>query len=444
VTRDAANAQPEPRRASRYSARRRRRLTASALVLILLLACGGYVAAVAATPLPGLTAVLEVEAEVQIDADAAGAEAAVASQTLPTAIGWADGEEVWSNDDTAYPLASVSKLITVLVCMEAQPLEPGADGPIYTWTEADRQRQDEYLAMAGVAYPIPVGTEITLREMLKFIFLPSSNDYAAAYAYWVFGDNDAFLAAVEEWKERHGGLESISFVEPTGMDDLNRANAADLVRVARIALQNPTVREFNGMQSAEMPWGIGLIENTNPLLGEVPGVIGVKTGALDAVGYNFVLAQEADAFGREIINISVTLARPTKEARADSGREMLALMASLPQEVGYVAEGERVGSITTWSGEEVELVTAGAAGGVLLPGEAARRTIELGPVGAGSAGSPAGQVLVGAPVEVAPVGVVTSAAIEEPDLWWKLTHPGVVLGGENPSPLTAREENRHA
>lgn len=417
----------------RFSARRRRRLAITVVILALLVAAGGYVAAAATAPLPELRAVLAVEAETQIDADSSGAEAAVASQDLPTAIGWADGEQVWSNDDTAYPLASVSKLITVLVCMEAQPLEPGADGPTYVWTEADVQRQNEYLAMEGVAYPIPVGTEITLRQMLQFIFLPSSNDYAAAYAYWVFGDNDAFLAAVEEWKAKHG-LESLSFVEPTGMDEGNRANAADLVRIARLALQNPTTLEFTGMQSAEMPWGIGLIENTNPLLGEVPGVIGIKTGALGVVGYNFVLAQQADAFGREIVNISVTLARPTKEDRAASGREMLGLMAPLPQEVEVVAEGERVGSVTTWTGETVDLVTAAGAGVVLLPGEAARRTIEqLGPVTAGAAGGTAGTVRIAAPAgavsgEAGPVAVVTTAPIREPDLMWRLTHPAEVFG----------------
>lgn len=407
---------------------RRRRRTVAALLVLLLAAGGAYVAACALAPLPGLQAALAVEAEQQLDAEAAPAEAAVAQQQLPTAIGWADGEAVWTNDDTAYALGSVSKLITVLVCMEAQPLEPGADGPTYVWTDEDRARQDYYLSLDGVAYPIPAGTEITLREMLQFIFLPSSNDYAYAYAMWVFGDNDAFLAAVEQFKAKYG-LESLNFVEPTGMDDHNRASAADLVRIARIALDNPTVREFNGMQSAEMPWGIGLIENTNPLLGELPGVIGVKTGMLSTVGYNFVAAQEADALGRWVVNISVTLARPSKEARAESGREMLGLMAGMPQQLEIVAEGEEIGSVTTATGERIPLVTTGGASAVLLPGEAARRTIELRAVEAGPAGSPAGAVLVATPTGSVEVPVVTAGEIAEPDLWWRLTHPSVLFGG---------------
>lgn len=407
---------------------RRRRRTVTALIALIVVAGVAYVSACALAPLPGLQVSLAEAAERQVDLEPALAEAAVTGQELPTAIGWADGEEVWSNDDTAYALGSVSKLITVLVCLEAQPLEPGADGPTYVWTAEDRANQDYYLSLDGVAYPIPVGTEITLRQMLQFIFLPSSNDYAYAYAMWVFGSNEAFLEAVERFKDEHG-LESLNFVEPTGMDDHNRSSAADLVRIARIAIDNPTVREFNGMQSAEMPWGVGLIENTNPLLGQMPGIIGVKTGMLSTVGYNFVAAQQTDAFGREVIGISVTLARPSKEARAESGREMLTRMTDMPQQVEIVAEGEEVGSVLTVTGERVALVTTGGASAVLLPGEGARRTIDLGTVTAGPLGSAAGAVLVSTPTGDAEVPVVTAGEITEPDLWWRLTHPGELFGG---------------
>lgn len=407
---------------------RRRRRTVTALVALIVVAGVAYVAACALAPLPEPRVSLAVEAERQVDLEPALAEAAVAAQGLPTAIGWADGEEVWANDDTAYAMGSISKLVTVLVGLEAQPLEPGADGPTYVWTAEDRANQDYYLSLDGVAYPIPVGTEITLRQMLQLIFLPSSNDYAYAYAMWVFGSEEAFIEAVERFKAEHG-LESLSLVEPTGMDDHNRASVADLVRVARIAIDNPTVREFTGMQSAEMPWGIGLIENTNPLLGEMPGVIGLKTGMLSTVGYNLVAAQQTDAFGREVVGISVTLARPSKEDRAESGREMLTLMAGMPQQVEIVAEGEEVGSALTVTGERVALVTTGGASTVLLPGEAARRTIDLGAVTAGPSGSTAGAVLVSTPTGSAEVPVATAGEITEPDLWWRLTNPGKLFGG---------------
>ena len=405
---------------------RRRRITAGAAagLVVLALAAGGYVWAAAAAPLPDLQPTLDVSAELQFDADQSAAQAVVDQQFEPTAIGWAHDDEVWSNDDTSYSLASVSKLLTVLVALEAQPLEPGADGPTYVWTAEDQQRQNDFLAMQGVAYPITVGTEITLRQMLQFIFLPSSNDYAEAYAYRVFGDNETFLEAVEQFTEKHG-LHSMTLVEPTGMDMRNQSNAADLVRLARLAIDNPTVREFNGMKYAEMPWGIGTLENTNPLLGEMPGVIGVKTGAL--LGYNLIVAQEFDALGREVINIAVTLDRDSKEARAESGWVMLNDMATLPQHHELVAEGERIGTVTTWLGDEVPIVTAGAADTVLLPGEEAVRTHELGTIAPGPTGSRVGEVTLSAPSGSTEIALVTTEPIEEPDLWWRLTHPATVF-----------------
>ncbi len=407
---------------------RRRRRAIAGFVAIVLLAGAGYTAAVAVAPVPEPTVELAVESPQVLAADPGAAQAVVDAQSLPTAIGWAGGEAVWSNDDTPYPLASVSKLITVLVALEAQPLEPGANGPAYTWTQADRERQDYYLSLDGVAYPIPAGTEVTMREMLQFIFLPSANDFAAALAYWVFGDNDTFLAAVDDWKTRNG-LESLTLVEPTGMDERNQANAADLVRIARIAVADPTVREFNGMQSAEMPWGVGTIENTNPLLGVVPGVIGVKTGALNVVGYNLVLAQQVDAYGREIVHISVTLARPTKEARAESGAEMLGLMAPLPQQFELLPDGAtEVATVTTVTGERIPLVSTDPASAVLLPGETATLSLELGEIDTSAAGGAAGEWIADTPTGETRIGIVTAAAARQPGFWWRFTHPAELFG----------------
>ena len=411
---------------------RRALIVALSTITVAALAVGGYTAACALAPLPAPTIELSPaftpgDDSAAVSADPAAAQAAVDAQSLPTAIGYLHGDEVWANDPTAHPLASISKLITVLVCMEAQPLEPGSDGPVYTWTEADRERQDAYLALDGVAYPIPVGTEITLRQMLHFIFLPSANDYAAAYAYWTFGDDDAFLAAVADWKQRHG-LESLQFVEPTGMDEANMASAPDVLRIARLALQNPAVAEFTRTTAVEMPWGVGVIENTNPLLTEMPGIIGVKTGRSGAAGFNFAVARQVDVDGREVVQLSVTLGRESKEARAQSGRDMLAAHDTLPQSTAIVEAGTTVGEAVTVDGTRIPLVTAGGAAVTLLPGEQATRAAAVDVAALGEAGARVGAVTVEGPAPVEDVAVVASAAVAEPELWWRLTHPVELFG----------------
>lgn len=446
----AVQSEPPRRRASR---RRARRLTAT-LTVLALVAVGGYTAAAASAELPGPELVLAAEQQQPVVADTAAAQAAVDAQYLPTAIGWAESDDVWSNDDTDYSLASISKLITVLVALEERPLAPGTEGETIVWTEADVALQAEYIALDGVAYPIPVGTEVTEHQMLTLIFLPSANDFAAAYARSVFGTDEAFLAAVEAWAAENG-LDSLEFVEPTGMDERNKASAADLVRLARIALQNPTVTQFTNLVSAEMPWGIGTIENTNPLLGELPGMLGLKTGRSLSAGFNLLAAQRADAHGREVTKISVTMGRGSVEERAQSGRDMLAAMESLPQLVPLISAGTEVGEAVSVTGQREPLATAAAASAVLLPGEAATFEAVLGETAIAApdqadapgaepgtepgtengteAGSETGGSVVGSVKVVSPAGtelvpVTQLGTFTEPDLWWRVTHPASLWG----------------
>lgn len=442
---EATPRRPRPRK----EPRRRTRKVTIALTVIALVAAGGYTAAAASAELPDPELVLAAEELAPVVADGAPAQAAVDAQPLPTAIGWAESEDVWTNDDVAYPLASISKLITVLVALESRPLAPGTDGETIVWTDADVALQAEYLALDGVAYPIPAGTEVTERQMLTLIFLPSANDFAAAYARSVFGTDEAFLAAVAAWAADNG-LDSLEFVEPTGMDEGNKANAADLVRLARIALQHPTVTQFTNLESAEMPWGIGTIENTNPLLGELPGMVGLKTGRSGSAGFNLLAAQRVDAHGRDITKISVTLGRGSIEERAQSGREMLAAMDPLPQLVPLISAGTAVGEAVSATGQRESLETAAAASAVLLPGEAATFEATLGTTatsapdqadapsagGAGGiesadgpdAGPVVGSVKVSSPTGSETVPVVQLGSFTEPDLWWRVTHPASLWG----------------
>lgn len=443
------SAAPRSETSRRKTSRRRGRGLAVTLTVLALMAAGGYTAAVASAELPDPELLLTTKQQQPVTADAAPAQAAVAAQSLPTAIGWAESEGVWTNDDTAYPLASISKLITVLVALETRPLEPGTDGETIVWTDADVALQAEYIARDGVAYPIPAGTEVTERQILTLVFLPSANDFAAAYARSVFGSDEAFLTAVEAWAAANG-LDSLEFVEPTGMDEGNKANAADLVRIARIALQNPTVTQFTNVVSAEMPWGIGTIENTNPLLSELPGMVGLKTGRSSSAGFNLIAAQRADAHGREVTKISVTMGRGSVEQRAQSGRDMLAAMDPLPQLVPLLAAGTEVGEAVSVTGQREPLATTAAASAVLLPGEtvtfeaALGETATAGPDQAdapsageaggveGADGSDSGPVVggvkVSSPTGSETVPVVQLGTFADPTLWWRVTHPTSLWG----------------
>lgn len=406
---------------------RRRRITVAvaALIALLVVAAGGYTAAIAMAPLPALKATLTVEAETQFDADVSGAQAAVDAQGLPAAVGWQHGDQVWANDDTPRRIASITKLVTVLVGLEAAPVEAGTAGPIYTVTEADAALVDEVLAQDGTFAPAPIGLELTTRQLLDLILVPSANNYAIAYARWVFGSDEAFIAAANDWLDRHE-LGGINIVEPTGLSDDNTATASEVLRLARLALADPLVAEIVSQSVIVIP-ELGEITTTNRLLGE-PGVIGVKTGTTFPSGYSLAAAQRETATGRDLVAIAVTLDRDDADARANDTRAALAALGATPQTLTLIEADEQVGTVVTWQGERVDLVTASRAETALVPGETATRTIQLASPPIGAAGQQAGSVAVTSPSGEEQVPIVTAAATLEPDFWWQLTNPSIMFG----------------
>lgn len=401
----------------------RRRVTVGVTALILVFAV--YSLAIATAPLPPLSPSLSVEAETEFAADGAPAQAAADAQAGPTAVGWLHEDQVWANDDGAYRIASLTKMITALVGLEAVPVEAGSDGPVYTVTAADDEVLAEIIADGGTFAPAPAGLELTTRQMLELILVPSANNYATSYARWIFGSDDAYLAAANDWLARHG-FDSVQIHDASGMNDDNRANAADMLRISKLVLEDPLLAQIVAASVINIP-ELGEITTTNRLLGD-PGVIGVKTGTVFPEAYNLAVAQRGSESGRDLVALTVVLERPSADARAEDGRAVLASLAIAWQTMPLVEAGEEIGTVTTWTGAEVALVSDASATAVLVPGEAAIRTNSLSPLSAGPAGSVAGTVRISAPGGEQEVSVMTAAAIPEPGFWWKFSHPGALFG----------------
>ena len=433
---DSASSTPRRRR---FSKKRARRLTITLSAFLLLLS-GGYIAAALTVALPELEPqpIVPVAYDFSVEVDA-GNEA-LTSQSLPSAVGWAtdpsewaySDQTIWANSDDAHPIASLTKLVTVIVCLEAEPVDEGTDGGTYTVTEADANTRAQVLGMNGIAHDTPVGLELTTRQLLELILLPSSNNYAIAYANSVFGSQRAFASAANEWAAEHG-LSSVQIVEASGLSENNVASPADVVRFTRLALDHPLIAEVIAMESAEIP-EIGLIESTNPLI-EDDGVIGAKTGTLFESGYNLSAVRVNTVEGREVTTIAATLSRDGAAERARDTRVVLndALATITPMDI--VVPADPVGTVLTWEGREVSILTDGEASTVLLPGEAITRNIELDrTTGARAQGTVIGAIMADTPTGAAEVPVITDAAIVEPDGWWRLANPGIVFGWKDPEP----------
>ncbi|GAA2178269.1 hypothetical protein GCM10009847_07720 [Leucobacter tardus] len=379
--------------------------------------------------MPDIAPVLEIDAEQEVAADERALAAITSEAADPTAVGFLHGESVWASDGAPIGIASLTKLVTALVGLERRPLQTGESGPTYTVTAADDAVRERVLAENGVVADAPAGLELTERQMLELVLMPSANNYAILYAEWVFGSEAAFADAASAWAEREG-LESLRVIEPTGLSPENTATAADLVRLGSLALEHPVIAEIVHQSWVDIP-GIGPIENSNPILGE-EGVIGVKTGTSTFAGFHLLAARTAVVDGRPVTAISAVLGRTGDEARAADSRAVLDAALATARMTELLAPETVVGSAVAWDGSEVPLIADGGAAAVLVPGEVAHLSSAVGAVSAGDAGSVVGAVTVATPSGTEQVRVVTGAAITEPSFWWRFGHPAIVFGWADP------------
>ncbi len=256
-------------------------------------------------------------------ADSGGAEIAWPS-TGAAAYAVGDADPVASSGGPL-PMASVSKVITALVVLEARPLEPGQQGGDYWFTDQWQREYEEYLARGESALKVPVDGMLTQYQLMQGMLLGSACNYADILVESIWGDQASFAAAAADYLAARG-IDGITMAEATGIDPRNTATAAALIEVGRLALAHPVVAEIVATREVDLP-GAGHVENTNDLLAD-PGVVGVKTGTLD--GSNLLSAKDVEVAGEMIRVFVVVLGQPDDDARFAASR---ALYASIEREL---------------------------------------------------------------------------------------------------------------
>jgi D-alanyl-D-alanine carboxypeptidase (penicillin-binding protein 5/6) len=179
------------------------------------------------------------------------------------------------------PIASVAKVMTAYVVLRDHPLQPGEEGPTITLTDADvadterRRRQEE--SVVSVA----AGEQLTERQALEALLLPSANNIAAVLAQWDAGTGDRFVARMNATAQALG-MKRTRYTDPSGYDDATVSTAADQVLLVDRAMRLPAFARIVATPFATLPVA-GTVHNTDTLLGQ-DGFVGVKTGSTAAAG----------------------------------------------------------------------------------------------------------------------------------------------------------------
>src|SRR4029077_4790565 len=181
----------------------------------------------------------------------------------------------------AAAIASVAKVMTAYLVLRDHPLQVGQDGPTITLTDADIADTDRRTGQDESVVPISAGEQLTERQALQALLLPSANNIAAVLARWDAGSVNRFVARMNA-TARSLDMSHTRYTDPSGYDDATVSTAAERVRSADRAMRLPVLASIVATPSAPLPVA-GTVHNTDTLLGQ-DGFVGVKTGSDDAAG----------------------------------------------------------------------------------------------------------------------------------------------------------------
>lgn len=236
------------------------------------------------------------------------------------------------NADEKLPPASVTKIMTLLLVMEA--LDSGRIGwdDMVTASEA-------VAAKGGSQVYLEVGEQMSMDEMLKSVVVSSANDCATALAEHVAGSEAAF---VEKMNARAAelGMENTHFVNCTGLDDGENASehlttARDIAIMSRELLTHEEIKKYTTIWMDTVRNGQFGLSNTNKLVRFYEGTTGLKTGYTSTAGH--CLSASAQRDGMELIAVVLHCESSTDRFRSakallDYGFANYALADTQPEE----------------------------------------------------------------------------------------------------------------
>jgi D-alanyl-D-alanine carboxypeptidase (penicillin-binding protein 5/6) len=257
-----------------YSARRRRALLGAAAVLLF-----AFVAYSGAGRLPNDNGRVPN----------GGGRGLETGRTEPSAISWPrSGQAAFvlgerrpsaSPYQQPAPIASLAKVMTAYLTLDRYPISGEQEGFTITVTAADAQAAAEDATRNQSIVAVKAGEQLTERQLLQAMLIPSGNNIASMLAANVAGSEQRFIAEMNA-KARALGMNHTTYTDPSGFDSGTISTASDQLRVFQRATRFTVFRQIVSMASVTLPV-VGRLTNFNPLIAR--GYAG-KTGSDSAAG----------------------------------------------------------------------------------------------------------------------------------------------------------------
>lgn len=214
------------------------------------------------------------------------------------------------NADARRPIASITKVMTLLLTFEA--------------LEAGKISLDDFVPVSEHAYHmggsqiwLEPGEEMTLNDMLKAICISSANDAAVAVAEYIGGSEPAF-AEMMNARAAELGMTNTHFVNACGLDEPEHLSTArDVAVMSReMLLHHTEVRDYCSIWMDTLRGGATQLVNTNKLLKSYSGITGLKTGTTGKAGV--CISASAERGGLRLIAVVLGAASGKERFQAAS------------------------------------------------------------------------------------------------------------------------------
>ena len=191
--------------------------------------------------------------------------------------------------------ASVTKVMTLLLTMEA--------------VDSGQLKYDDMVtasahacSMGGSQIWLKENERLSVSDMLKAVCVVSANDCAVALAETVAGSEDAFVERMNQ-RAAELGMRDTTFKNATGLPAAGHVTSAyDIALMSReLILNHPDIRQYTTIWMDTLRNGESQLVNTNRLVRFYEGATGLKTGSTDSALY--CLSATAEREGMELISV---------------------------------------------------------------------------------------------------------------------------------------------
>ena len=214
--------------------------------------------------------------------------------------------------DAEVPMASITKIMTLLLTLEA--VEAGK----ISMTDIVPISEHAF-NMGGSQIWLEPGEQFTLDELIKAICVCSANDAAVAVAEFVGGSEPVF-AEMMNARAAELGMTHTRFVNACGLDaEGHYSSARDVAAMSLALLRHPKILEYSGIWMDTLRGGETQLTNTNKMLKSYAGITGLKTGTTNGAGVCISASAVRDGMGL----LAVVLGSPSSKERFASATAML-------------------------------------------------------------------------------------------------------------------------